>query len=141
MTDAASGPADALSPLPPLRRLTCALGSCSWKPSPPWAGTWEPALHLGAAPSISHLSTRRSGGPVKAGCTGDSGRHPPAGVAVPAQKRVLTGHHAPGWLPSERPDCYGVIAMATGKLPTLIAFPALLVTVLIGVTECEPLTA
>ena len=40
-----------------------------------------------------------------------------------------------------RPDCYGVIAMATGKSPTLIAFPALLVTVLIGVTECEPLTA
>ena len=31
--------------------------------------------------------------------------------------------------------------MSTGKFPTLIAFPALLVAVLIGVTECEPLTA
>ncbi len=30
--------------------------------------------------------------------------------------------------------CYGVIAMATGKLPTLIALPAVLVAVLIGVT-------
>ncbi len=36
---------------------------------------------------------------------------------------------------------YGVIAMATGKFPTLIAFPALLAAVWIGVTECEPLTA
>ena len=55
VTDAASGPADALSPLPPLRRLTCALGSCSGGAVPSLGRSWEPALHLGAAPSISHL--------------------------------------------------------------------------------------
>jgi hypothetical protein len=39
---------------------------------------------------------------------------------------------------ARRPDCYGVIAMATGKLPTLITLPGLLVAVLIGITAREP---
>jgi hypothetical protein len=37
------------------------------------------------------------------------------------------------------PGCYGVIAMAVGLAPTLIALPALLVAVLIGITVPEPL--
>jgi hypothetical protein len=36
------------------------------------------------------------------------------------------------------PGGYGVIAMATGSFPTVIALPALLAVVRIGVTVCQP---
>jgi hypothetical protein len=39
----------------------------------------------------------------------------------------------------DREDRYGVIATATGSEPTLIALPAALVAVLMGVTDPESL--
>jgi hypothetical protein len=45
---------------------------------------------------------------------------------------VRPGPHS--WVAAWPSGCYGVIAMAAGPLPTVIALPALLVAVVIGVT-------
>ncbi len=57
-----------------------------------------------------------------------------AAVRGPAGPRHGRGRGRPG-----HPAAYRVIAMATGPLPTLMAVPALPVTIEIGVTVPEPL--
>ena len=58
-----------------------------------------------------------------------------------APARVLPGAGAShDWTRPRPPGRYGVIAMAVGPMPTLMALSAVLVAVLIGVTVPERLT-